>query len=143
MWHVYFRGGRFFVPVVAQTDAGYFLDIDPVATVPGDAADALATCVSAAIDRGNPRVPAPLRHEFPAPVVLAPAGVKTWATFERKAACWTITRDAGNYTVAASGRGADGKWIEDPASKVQVGVGEGPAAIAAVILQQRNARRDL
>ena len=67
MWHVYYRAGRFFVPVVARTDAGYYLDIDPVAAVPGDAPDALGTCVRAAIDRGNPRVPALARHEFPRP----------------------------------------------------------------------------
>src|SRR5688500_13934138 len=37
MWHFYVRGGKAYVPVVAQTDAGFFLDIDPVAVVPVDA----------------------------------------------------------------------------------------------------------
>src|SRR5215831_11181562 len=107
MWSVYYRSGRFFVPVVAKTEAGYYLDIDPVAAVPGDALDALVTCVRAAIGRGNPRVPTPTRAEFPKPVVLGPAGVKSWASFERTAASWTIARDAGDYVVTASARGSN------------------------------------
>lgn len=143
MWHVYYRAGRFFVPVVAQADAGYFVDIEPVATIALDDPAGLASSIDAVIDKGNPRIPSFARSEFPRPVVLAPAGVKSWATFERKAACWTVTREAGDTVVTASGRGADGKWVDDPSSTVRVSTSDGAAGIVAVILQQLAERSDL
>ena len=69
--------------------------------------------------------------------------MKRWATFERKAAGWTITREAGDYVVAVTGRGAKGQWVDDPSSTVRVPIAEGPDAIVAVIVRQRNARSDL
>src|SRR6185295_9834556 len=68
MWHVYFRAGRFFVPVVARTDAGYYLDIEPVGVSAVDDAGALTALLQQVIDAGNPPVPAPLRGQFPRPV---------------------------------------------------------------------------
>jgi len=143
MWHVYFRAGRFFVPVVARTDAGYYLDIEPVGVSAVDDAGALTALLQQVIDAGNPPVPAPLRGQFPRPVILGPAGVKSWAAFERTSVCWTITSVGREHLVAATGRAPDGRWRDDPTHTATVAADAGVAGIASAILRQVTARDDL
>jgi hypothetical protein len=93
MWHVYYRNGSFLIPVVAKRDAGFFLDIGPVAVVPRGEPSGLVDALSTVAAAGNPRIPTPSRDAYPPPAVLMPAGVKTWKTFEKKSICWTVTTD--------------------------------------------------
>jgi hypothetical protein len=91
MWHVYVRDGYFLVPVVAQTDAGFFLDIAPVEKVRSTDDRALVAALERLFLQGNPKVETPSRGAFSTPVVLGPAAVKSWTSFEKRSICWTIT----------------------------------------------------
>jgi hypothetical protein len=88
MLKLYLRSGKAYIPTVARTTDGFFLEIEPVAVVdPGDAA-ALERELKARLAQGTPTVPTPTRDSFPKPVVLAHAGVKSWATFQKSALVW-------------------------------------------------------
>lgn len=55
LWHIYVRKGIAYVPTVAQTVAGFYLDIEPVVAVPATDVSAVQAAVRQAIGRGNPR----------------------------------------------------------------------------------------
>ena len=112
MWHFYVRGGKAYVPVVAQTDAGFFLDIDPVAVIPVDDHEALIRTIAQQIATGNPVVAAPERSAYGTPVVVRAAGVKTWATFEKNARCFTAYRTEAGYELPPMEKTTQG-WVEN------------------------------
>lgn len=91
--HLYKVHDQFLVPVVAETTAGYFLDVDPVERVPASDRDALVGVLDRELTRGNPVVPSPSRDNFPAPVVLKPAAVRSWKALERIATIVSISSD--------------------------------------------------
>jgi len=70
LWNIYLRKGMAFAPTVAQTEAGYYLNINPVEVIPAIDADGLRHAVEQVIGRGNPSVPTPTRADFPKPVIL-------------------------------------------------------------------------
>lgn len=145
MWHVYFRSGQFLVPTVARADAGFYLDIGPVQTVlAGDRAQ-LERVLADVIARGNPPIETPSRANFPDPVVLAPAGVRSWSGFERKSICWTISEVTAppGFEIRVSGRAAHGGWAGAPEHTQRVPADLGAAGIAGVVLEHLASRRDV
>src|SRR5689334_2747825 len=107
LWHLYARESVVYVPNVAQTEAGYFLDVEPVRVMPATEPQAIAAALEQALGQGNPRIPTPVRASFPKPVVLKYAGVKSWKTFEQRSACFTLRRLEHEYELAVSGYGED------------------------------------
>ena len=81
--NLYVKHGVAYIPTVAQTEAGFFLDTEPVAVVPVDNAEALQRAVVEAIRRGNPKIPTPTRAAFPKPVVLKYAQETSWSAFKK------------------------------------------------------------
>jgi len=114
LWNVYLRNGIAFIPTVAQTDAGFFLDVDPVGVVSAKNAKALQHAIKQAIGRGNPKVPAPTRAAFPKPVLLRYAKVKSWPAFEKGCLNWTIVEKDGVYHVKQGRKRPDLGWEDDP-----------------------------
>jgi hypothetical protein len=115
LWHVYLRKGTAYVPTVAQTEAGFYTDIEPVAVVPVTDSAALENAVKVAMSKGNPVVPTPTRAAFPKPVVLQYAKVKSWSAFEKDALNWTVVEKAGSYQIEPGRKRSDGRgWEADP-----------------------------
>ena len=114
VWHIYLRNRTAFVPTVAQTDAGFFLDIDPVGVVSATDTEVLQDAVKQAIGRNSPKVPTPTRAAFPKPVVLKYAKVKSWPAFERECLYWTIVEKDGVYQVIQGRKRPDRGWEDDP-----------------------------
>lgn len=114
VWNVYLRNGIAFVPTVAQTDAGFYLDVDPVGVVSATDTQALQHAVKQAIGRGNPKVPTPTRAAFPKPVVLKYAKAKSWSVFEKGCLNWTIVEKDGVYHVKPGRKRPDRGWEDDP-----------------------------
>src|SRR5688572_21248607 len=81
LWQLYLRKGMAYVPTVAQTGAGFYTNIEPVAVVPVTDSGALENAIKIAMSKGNPIVPTPTRDAFPKPVVLEYAKVKSWSAF--------------------------------------------------------------
>jgi len=114
LWNLYLRNGMAYVPTVAQTEAGFFIDVEPVEAVPASDAEALQRAVKQAINRGNPKIPTPTRATFPKPAVLKYAKVKSWSAFERDSINWTIVEKEGCYQIKRGRRRAEGGWEDDP-----------------------------
>jgi hypothetical protein len=112
LWNVYVVRGMALVPNVARTEAGYFLDVEPVRVAKVDDLQSLASAIEQAMAAGNPRVATPTRAAFPKPVVLEPAGMKTWKALERTGAAFTIFRGEDELEIAETGRNEDGEWVE-------------------------------
>lgn len=113
LWQFYLRAGKVYVPTVAQTEAGYYLDIEPVVVVPISDAGLLKSAIVETMGRGNPVVPTPTRDAFPKPVVLSYAKVKSWSGFEKEALNWSVVCKAGEYQIKPGRKRPDRGWEED------------------------------
>lgn len=130
LWHIYVRKGITYVPTVAQTEAGFYLDIEPVAAIPATNVDAVQAAVRQAIGRGNPRIPTPTRATFPKSVILKHAQVKSRSAFEKEASLWTISRNGDRYQIQADRKCPDGGWEADPSQVELLPEGAGVEAVA-------------
>src|SRR3989442_938141 len=110
LWHIYLRNEKAYIPTVAQTEAGFYLDVEPVSVALASDSKAVQSTIKEAIKRGNPIVPAPSRSSFPRPVVLKYANLKSWSAFEREASCWTITEKDGCFEIKGALKAASGGW---------------------------------
>ena len=102
------------MPIVARTEAGFYMDIEPVRAVPATDSEALQSAIMEAMSRGNPTVPTPMRATFPKPVVLKYAKVQSWSAFEKNALNWTIVEESGSYQIKPKRRRPDKGWEDDP-----------------------------
>lgn len=143
MLSVYYRNGRFLIPTVAKTEAGFFLDVAPVLVLQQGQPEALAEGLRKVILAGNPVVLTPTRGSFPKPVVLEPAGVKSWSAFEKKSICWTITKAGDQFEVSVTSRNSKGGWADNPAATVKIPEHSGPAGLAACLLSHLAGRGDV
>lgn len=109
----YVRNGTVYLPVMARTHAGYYVDMEPVEVVSANDAQAFATVLQRAIERGNPVVPAPARDAVPKPVVLRYAKVKSWKQFEHTADYWHLSRDDDAWEFGPWKRRLDRGWEPD------------------------------
>ncbi|MFX1678910.1 hypothetical protein PV762_06735 [Mitsuaria sp. CC2] len=112
LWNVYLREGLVLMPTMAKTDAGFFIEVEPVSVVRSDKLEDIARALKANIQRGNPLIETPSRDNFPKPVVLPYAKVKTWSTFEKKVQCWKILWDGSEYQLKPQRR-ASTRGLED------------------------------
>lgn len=143
MWHVYVRKGTAFVPNVAQTEAGYFLDIEPVRVASLDAPQSLTSAIDQAMAAGNPRVPTPSRAAFPKPVILKPAGVKNWNTFVQRGACFTVLRGDDGLEIAETVTNENGEWVDAPLLSRKLLPSSPASEIAQQIIERAGRRAEL
>jgi hypothetical protein len=94
-------------------DKGFFLDVEPVAVVPLSNTAAVHQAFAETIARGNPKVPIPKPPEYPPPVVLKYAGVKSWATFARKTSTWAVYNDDDAFRIRGYVKDPTGGWAPD------------------------------
>lgn len=114
LFHLYLRNGIVYVPTVAQTEAGFYMDIEPVKVISATDSKALQSAIVEAMSKSNPVVPTPTRAAFPKPVLLDYAKVKSWSAFEKNTLVWTIDEKAGNYQIKPGRRRTDRGWEDDP-----------------------------
>jgi hypothetical protein len=107
-----------YVPTVAKTEAGFYIDCEPVAVVPIASTGVLRQAFHDVMGRGNVIIPTPKRASYPHPVLLKYAGAKTWSAFARGASQWSIKEKEGNYQIVGYRTHPDGYWVEDSSQKV-------------------------
>jgi hypothetical protein len=112
--HLHLRDGIVYMPTMGKMDKGFYRGVEPVAVVPASNAHALRQALAETIARGNPEVPMLGRREWPQPVVLKYAGLKTWAAFERGAQLWSIEDKNGGLQITGQKKQPDGMWKDDP-----------------------------
>lgn len=143
MWHVYVRKDTAFVPDVARTEAGFFLDVEPVRVAKLSDLQSLASAIEQAMIAGNPQVPTPTRAAFPKPVILKPAGVKNWNAFIERGACFTIFRGEGKLEITETARNDDGEWVDAPSLNHKLPANSLAFDIGKRIAERANQRADL
>jgi hypothetical protein len=112
--HISLRNGIVYMPTMGKMSKGFYRGVEPVAVVAAENTEALRQALNGTIARGNPAVPQPQRRQdWPPPVVLKYAGVKSWSAFERGRRVWDINEKDGVFQIAGNIRGLNG-WVEDP-----------------------------
>jgi hypothetical protein len=117
LFHAYLKKAVAYVPTVVKLQTGAYMDVDPVAVVPVANTDGLRRALLDAIGRKNAIVPPPPKDNWPPPILLKYAGVKSWSAFARGAAVWSIEETDGNFFVAGYQTHHKGYWEEDPHQK--------------------------
>jgi len=114
------KDGIVYLPTVAKTEAGFYMDREPVAVVPAEHTDGLRLALRNLVARGNAIIPTPKRNAYPPPVLPKYAGVKTWAAFMRGASEWKIAEKNGNYEIVPYRKDPKGgaSWVEDRDHKI-------------------------
>lgn len=110
--HLYVRRGTVYMPTVALSESGLYLDIEPVEVVSASDPAAVQAAVERTLARGQPRIPA-LKPPFPPPVVLKHARVRSWGAFERGASTLGIDDKGGRYRIIPYRVLRQGGWEED------------------------------
>jgi hypothetical protein len=108
------RKGIVYIPTMGKMDRGFYRGVEPVDVVAVSNTEALRKAIEAAIVRGNPPVPIPHRRDWPPPVVLKYAGVRSWSAFERGTMLWSIEKRDGSFQIARQKKQANGVWKDDP-----------------------------
>jgi hypothetical protein len=99
-----------YVPTVARTEAGFYVEVEPVSVVSAREVGALQNAVIEYIHRGNPTTPT--RKAFPKPVLLKYGNIKSWSAFEKSASLWTLEEKGGVYQIKPGRPCIDGGWEE-------------------------------
>lgn len=99
---------------MGQMGEGFYRGIEPVAVVSISDRDSLRQALRMTIARGNPSVPMLKRNEWPAPVVLKYARVKTWSAFERGMQCWDVEEKRTVFRISGNVKSPNGMWVADP-----------------------------
>jgi hypothetical protein len=114
----YLKSGTVYVPTVVKLQTGAYSDVEPVAVVPVANTEGLRRAFLDTISKGNIVVPNPPKDNWPAPVLLKYAGVKTWPAFMRGAASWSIKENDGIYQIVGHRTHPKGYWEQDPEQKI-------------------------
>ena len=112
-WLLILRKGKAFVPTMAQTEAGFYIGIEPVEVIDATDRQGLEQALIRAVNRGNPVVPTPTRDKFPEDPLLKHAKVKSLSTFEKSAQSWKLSKREGAYLIAPYRPGKHGGSEED------------------------------
>lgn len=118
LFHSYLRHGAVYVPTVVKLKTGAYMDVEPVAVVPVANSDALHRAFLAAMARQNAIIPNPPKDDWPPPVLLKYAGVKTWSAFARGTSLWSINEKDAAYQIVGYRSHPQGYWVEDREQKI-------------------------
>lgn len=113
LFHAYLRNAIAYVPTVVKLRTGAYMDVEPVAVVPVANTDDLRRALLDAIGRKNAIVPPPPKDNWPPPILLQYAGVKTWSAFARGTSVWSIEEKDGKRQIVGHRKHRDGYWVED------------------------------
>jgi hypothetical protein len=102
--------GNRIIPTLAQTEAGFWLDIEPVEVVSASDGAAFERPILSVIERRHPQVPRPTK--FGDSIVLKYAQVKSWSQFRGSAVLWRIALRDGRYVMGPY-RKANGRFELD------------------------------
>jgi hypothetical protein len=110
--HVYWGSntGLVLIPTLAKTEAGFWLEVDPVEVAKSADDSSIAEAIQRCLSRGNASVPTP-GHEFPRWVLLKIANKKRVGDIAREYKLFSIEGGEGSeflirrHPVSQDGRG--------------------------------------
>ena len=117
MVYLHIKSGRIMVPSISKTEAGFYLDCDPVEMAEVDNALSISLAVRRTLDRGCTQVPTPGRDEFQKWVLLKNTNSKTPRELHRQCLIWSFDEDSNKgFRIEGFKNLPNGKGAEpDPA----------------------------
>lgn len=112
------RNGTVYLPTMGKMGKGFYRGVEPVAAIAASNTGALRQALADTIARGNPEVPMLRRREWPPPVVLKYAEVRSWSAFERGMRLWSITKNDRNFEISEQKKQPDKMWRSDPVETI-------------------------
>ena len=98
------------VPTVAETEAGFFVEVDPLNIYEHHDVDGWTKGVAKAMRSGPVSVPTPDGAIEPGSQILDALHLNSWGEFEKEAVLFTVHRGARYISIYATGFGDDGMW---------------------------------
>lgn len=138
MCHFYTRGDKAFIPTVARTEAGFYIDVEPVAVVDARDSDSVAAELRIRLEAGNSLVATPSRAGYAPSPVLGAARLRSWKTFEVGAKCFAVYLRKSGYEIPAIERARDGGWVEVPGKTLTLPVSTPVGEVAALLASRAN-----
>jgi hypothetical protein len=135
------KTGAILVPTKAKTEAGYWLDIEPVDRASVDDPASVLSALRKAAEQKDLIVPTPTRATFPKPVVLSYSTARSWSDFEKRHKQFSIARTPdGRYQIERYKRSPEGSGVVvDEAATRTLASGTSLEDIAAeVVLMMRS-----
>lgn len=120
--HMYLdrRTGTVLVPRTAKTEAGYWLDVEPVKRASVDDPASISHVLREAIEHEELIVASPTRAMFPKPVVLAHSTARSWSDFEKRNVQFSLLRTPdGRFRIERYQKAPEGVGVivDEAASK--------------------------
>jgi hypothetical protein len=112
--HLYLRKGMVYLPTMGKIDEGIYRAVEPVAVVSASDIDGIRQALEETIARGNPTARLLRRSEYPSPLLLKYATVKSWPAFERGMTFWIVNKEDGVFQITGQSKRSDGGWRPDP-----------------------------
>lgn len=110
---IYLYRKRVIIPTQYKTEAGFYIDMEPVSVFDYSNTTGIVSAIEMAIERGNPIVPTPPRDNFPKPVILKYTTAKSWRSFEKSAIYWSIKFRTPSYHLVPYRRAKTGGFEAD------------------------------
>jgi hypothetical protein len=104
-------------------DKGFYRGAEPVAVVSVTDIKALREALIDTINRGNPIVPMLQRRNWPPPILLKYASLRSWSAFERGMRLWDIKEKDGVFQIAGNTKRPNGMWLGDPEQTITFAAG--------------------
>lgn len=117
--HVYLRKGTVYLPTMGVVEKGFYRGVEPVTVVSVTNTESLRQALFATIARGNPTVPRLRRSEYPPPVLLKYAGVKTWSAFDSDTSLWSVSEEGGRFVIIPYKKRPTGESVQDQTGKIE------------------------
>lgn len=118
--YLHIESGRIMVPSISKTEAGFYIDCEPVEMVAANDALSINQAIRRTLDRGCTVVPTPSRDAFPKWVLLKYGNAKTPRELHRQYLIWSFDESSNHeFRIEGFKNSADGKGAEpDPSSLV-------------------------
>lgn len=84
------KTGNVIIPSLAQTEAGIWMDVEPVFVYPLEDKDSIVEAMTQVWNHPLLGVPQPGRFEYPKPVVLKYTNAKSYSAFAKRHKAWYL-----------------------------------------------------
>jgi len=101
---------RLIVPKMAETDAGFFVEIEPLSIYECHDVFHWKKHIYDSLKKGMALVETPDSAQEPGSMILEKLELNSWGEFERQATLFTIHQGARYTTIYMTGPGEDGMW---------------------------------
>jgi hypothetical protein len=126
---------KLILPTVEETEAGFYIDSDPVRQMPVKDRHAIEKALVTAFYAGNRIVATPEASVDKGSALLDALNLVKWSSFEKFAVMYTVYLGGRYTTIYATGRGADSMWSH-PETRARFFHPTVPASMLAAIIYE-------